>query len=143
VKGEDNTEIFWKNCRLVAERNRCKGIIKRWEEQKETTKFATQAHVLSIGDIAFATNQFELYIDFQHRIQSRSPFTQTFIVQLAGVTGPEGGTYLATKRGFLNRGYSASCYCNLVSWKGGNELVEKTLKSLKKLWAKDEHKDEI
>ena len=142
VKGADNTDIFVKNCQLAAERNRCKGIIQRWEEQKATTKFATQAHVLSIGDIAFATNQFELYIDFQHRIQSRSPFTQTFIVQLAGVTGNEGGSYLATKRGFLNRGYSASRYCNLVSWKGGNELVEKTLKSLKKLWAKDEHKDE-
>lgn len=140
-KGGDNTEILKMNCKLASERSRCKGIIKRWNEQKETTKYATQSHVLSIGDIAFATNQFELYIDFQHRIQSRSPFTQTFVIQLAGVSGENGGTYLATKRGFLNRGYSASCYCNQVSWKGGNELVEKTLKSLKKLWGKD-HKEE-
>lgn len=137
VKGQDNTDVFRANYMLVAERYGCKGIIRRWEEQQKTAKYATQSHVLSIGDIAFATNQFELYIDFQHRIQGRSPFTQTFIIQLAGVTGQGGGTYLATKRGFLNRGYSASRYCNLVSWKGGNELVEKTLKALKKLWDKD------
>lgn len=125
------------NSILVSERNRCKGIIRRWEEQQHTKKFKTQAHVLSIGDIAFATNQFELYQDFQHRIQGRSPFIQTFIVQLSGVTGDGGGSYLATKRGYLNRGYSASRYCNLVSWKGGNELVEKTLKALNKLWDKE------
>ena len=68
--------------------------------------------------------------------------TQTFIIQLSGVTGMGGGSYLATKRGFLNRGYSASRYCNLVSWKGGNELVEKTVKALKKLWNKEHKGDE-
>ncbi|MBR2905433.1 MAG: hypothetical protein IKC08_05995 [Lentisphaeria bacterium] len=138
-EGVDPQLTLKENCLLLSERNRCKGVIKRWNEQNESTKYATQAHVLSIGDIAFASNQFELYIDFQHRIQARSPFIQTFIVQLAGVSGEGGGSYLATKRGFLNRGYSASMYCNLVSWKGGNELVEKTLKSLNKLWTK-EHK---
>lgn len=140
-EGEDKQITLKNNCRLLSERLRCKGILRRWEEQKKTTKYPTQAHVLSIGDIAFATNQFELYLDFQHRIQARSPFTQTFIVQLAGVKGEQGGSYLATRRGYLNRGYSASRYCNQVSWKGGDELVEKTLKSLLKLWGKD-HKDE-
>lgn len=140
TEGVDRLRTLAENSILLSERNRCKGIISRWEEQKSTTKYATQAHILSIGDIAFATNQFELYIDFQHRIQGRSPFTQTFIVQLAGVSGLNGGSYLATKRGYLNRGYSASRYCNQVSWKGGDELVEKTVKALKKLWKK-EHKD--
>ena len=138
-EGVDPQITLRENSRLLAERSRCKGVIKRWEEQEKSSKYATQAHVLSIGEIAFASNQFELYIDFQHRIQGRSPFIQTFIVQLAGVSGDDGGSYLATRRGFLNRGYSASRYCYLVSWKRGNELVEKTLRSLNKLWTK-EHK---
>ena len=142
VEGEDKIAIFNRNCRLNAERSRCKGVIARWKAQEETDKYSTQSHVLSIGDIAFASNQFELYVDFQHRIQGRSPFVQTFIIQLSGVTGMGGGSYLATKRGFLNRGYSASRYCNLVSWKGGNELVEKTVKALKKLWNKEHKGDE-
>ena len=140
-KGVDPQETLKRNSILLSGRNRCKGIIRRWEAQQKTTKYNTQAHVVSIGDIAFASNQFELYVDYQHRIQGRSPFIQTFIVQLSGVPGESGGSYLATKRGFLNRGYSASRYCNLVSWKGGNELVEKTVKALKKLWSKD-HKEE-
>ena len=68
-------------------------------------------------------------MDYQHRIQARSPFEQTFIVQL--VTGPNGcGSYLATERGEANKGYSASPYCNQVSPKGGQQLVEETLKAL-------------
>ena len=89
-------------------------------------------HVVRIGNIAFATNRFELYMDYMHRIQARSPFEQTFIVQL--VTGPNGsGSYLATVRGEENKGYSASPYCNQVSPAGGQQLVEETLKILKEI----------
>jgi len=80
-----------------------------------------------VGDMAFATNRFELYMDYMHRIQARSPFEQIFIVQLTGVPGPDGGTYLATERGAWGKGYSASRYCNLVSPKGGQELVDETV----------------
>jgi hypothetical protein len=65
-----------------------------------------------------------------HRIQARSPFEQTFIVQLAG---DGGGSYLPTKRGKENRGYSANHYSCKVSPKGGQELVDETVKILKKL----------
>jgi hypothetical protein len=68
-----------------------------------------------------------------HRIQARSPFIQTFIVQLTGVPGPDGGTYLATERGAWGKGYSASRYCNIVSPQGGQELVEATVRLLKTL----------
>ena len=89
---------------------------------------------MSIGDIAFASNQFELYIDFQHRIQARSPFEQTFIVQLcAQPNGRSSGSYLCTQRGYEGRGYSASMYCNTVSAEGGQELVEETLRVLKEI----------
>ena len=100
-----------------------------YEIQEKEPGITTDIHVVRIGDMAFATNRFELFLDYQHRIQARSPFEQTFIVQL--VTDPYGvGSYLATEKGVRNKGYSATPYCNQVSPKGGQELVEETLKML-------------
>ena len=115
-------------------RDRHKQIIDRYEEQKTQPKLPMELHVIGIGEIAFASNRFELYMDFQHRIQARSPFEQTFIVQLAGQPGNTGGSYLCTERGYEGRGYSASMYCNLVSPQGGQELVEETVKVLKEIY---------
>lgn len=129
----DPIERLDTNSTLVAGRSRCARLIERFETQEAEPKLPMEMHVLRIGDVAFATNRFELYIDFQHRIQARSPFIQTFIVQLAAVPGDEGGTYLATERGAWGRGYSASPYCNEVSPQGGQELVEATLKTLNTL----------
>ena len=95
----------------------------------------TIVHTVQVGEIAFATNRFELYMDFMHQMQARSPFIQTFVVQLAG---DEGGTYLATERGVENRGYSASMFCNQASPLGGHELVEETLVMLQEMKEKDQ-----
>jgi len=118
---------------LVAGRNRCQRVVDRYESQDTEPKIPMEMHVVQIGDIAFATNRFELYMDYMHRIQARSPFVQTFIVQLTGVPGNDGGTYLATARGEYGRGYSASRYCNIVCSKGGQELVEATVETLKEI----------
>jgi hypothetical protein len=125
------------NSHLVASRNRFIRVIDRYETQKANPKLPMELHVLRIGDIAFASNRFELYMDFQHRIQARSPFEQTFVVQLAGQPGADGGTYLCTERGAWGRGYSASMFCNLVSPQGGQELVEETVATLKAIHAAD------
>jgi len=122
------------NSILVAGRNRYRRIIVRYETQAAEPKLPMELHVLRIGEIAFASNRFELYMDFQHRIQARSPFEQTFIVQLCGTPGSDGGTYLATERGVWGRGYSASMFCNVVSPRGGQELVEETVKVLKDVY---------
>lgn len=90
----------------------------------------TVVHAVQVGDIAFASNRFELYQDYMHRIQARSPFMQTFVVQLASF---EGGTYLPTERGVKNKGYSASLFCNVVGPEGGQDLVEGTLRMLNEL----------
>lgn len=102
------------------------GIENYYDVQREPT-IDMDAHVVQIGDIAFATTRFELYQDFMHRLQARSPFIQTFVVQLAG---EEGCTYLATKRAAAAKGYSASMFCNLVSADGGHQWVENCLEIL-------------
>ena len=122
------------NTRRVSGITRYKTIIKRYREQQVNPNTLVELHTIRVGDIAFATNPFELYIDYQHRIQARSPFTQTFIVQLCGKPdGNYGSGYLATERGVENVGYSASIYDNQVSPKGGNILVEQTLEQLLQL----------
>lgn len=123
------------NSMLVAARNRCRRLLERYATQEAHPKLPMEMHVVRLGDVAFVSNRFELFTDYMHRIQARSPFVQTFVVQLAGVPGPDGGTYLATERAVWGRGYSASPYCNLVSPQGGQELVEETLRLLNQLAA--------
>jgi len=106
--------------------------IAKWKLLKEEPCLPMECHVLRIGDIAFATNRFELYMDFMHRIQARSPFIQTFIVQLAG---DEDGSYLPTQRGVEGKGYSASIFCNYVGPEGGQTLVDETVAILKEMHA--------
>ena len=125
----DEWDVLFHNSIQHSKRFRCGGVVARYEVQEKQPTITSDIHVVRIGNIAFATNRFELYMDYQHRIQARSPFEQTFIVQL--VTGPNGaGSYLATERGEANKGYSASPYCNQVSPNGGQQLVEETLKIL-------------
>ena len=125
-------EMLYKNSRLASRRNRIVGVAKRAEMQEKEPYITTDIHVVKIGNMAFASNRFELYMDYMHRIQARSPFEQTFIVQL--VTDENGvGSYLATEKGWANKGYSATPYCNQVSPQGGQELVNETLKVLKEI----------
>ena len=128
----DKWEMLKHNSVLRTRRNKVSGIIKRFNEQKSTPEYETDIHVVRVGDAAFATNCFELFMDFMHRIQGRSPFTQTFIVQL--VTAPQGvGSYLGTERSVENKGYGATPYSCQVSPKGGQQLVDETVNMLKEM----------
>lgn len=103
---------------------------RRYELKKRGEPYTMEMHVIKLGNIAFASNQFELYMDYQHRIQARSPFEQTFIVQLSAQPHCRAGTYLPTERGVWGVGYSATIFCNEVSPTGGQQLVEETVKEL-------------
>jgi hypothetical protein len=131
--GEGNKwQQLHNNSILASRRRRCGGVVERSALQKEQPTLPAEIHVVKVGNVAFATNRFELFMDYMHRIQARSPFEQTFVVQLTG-DPHQAGSYLATKRAQANKGYSASPYCNQVSPEGGQELVEETLKILKEI----------
>lgn len=121
------------NYQSMVRRN--EGGIGRSEDVKQNPTLNMQSHTVQIGDIAFATIRFETYIDFMHRLQARSPFMQTFVIQLAGT---EGCNYLATHRGAEAKGYSASMFCNMVSADGGHQWVENQLEILNAMKAQDE-----
>ena len=125
----DKWADFKENSILSAARARCLKVKNTYENQAADREVEVTLHAAGIGEAAFVSNPFELFIDYMHRIQARSPFVQTFIVQL---TADKAGlnSYLATERAIANKGYSASPYCNVVSAKGGQQLVETTLEML-------------
>ncbi len=87
-----------------------------------------ELHVLRLGDIAIATNPFELYLDYGIRIKARSPATLTLLVQLSC----QNCGYLPTERGVQGGGYSADKF--IVGPQGGQVLVDETVKCLNALW---------
>lgn len=99
-------------------------IIERYEQQANTDEFLTEISITRIADIAFATNAFELLLDFGQRIKTRSRALQTFLVQLAGE-----GSYLAPHRSCA-QGYGATPMDGEVGPEGGNALVEQTVEHI-------------
>ena len=121
------------NSSVMSRRGRYRKILEKYEAQQESPTVPMELHTVRIGELAFCSNQFELFLDFQHRIQARSPFTQTFVVQLSAQPGRDNATYLPTERALEGRGFGASIYDNIVTPEAGQILVEETLKDLKSL----------
>ena len=108
-------------------------VVNRYEQQQRgPTVNAIEMHVLRLGDVAIATNPFELYTDYGIQIQARSPAEQTILIQLASPVGSAG--YLATPRALAGKGYSAIPQSCRVGPEGGQILVERTLQSLQGLF---------
>jgi len=85
-------------------------------------------HVIRLGDIAMATNPFELYLDYGIRIKARSCATLTSLVQLSC----QHSGYLPTEKAIRGGGYSADKF--IVGPQGGQVLVDETVKRINALW---------
>lgn len=87
-----------------------------------------ELHVIRLGDIAIATNPFELFSDYGLLIKARSKALLTFLVQLSC----RHSGYLPTGRAVRGGGYSADKY--LVGPEGGYRLVDETVQQINKMW---------
>ena len=132
VATDDPYGDFKENTKLGSNLRRYEAVLENYE--KNGKPVVTEIHVVKVGDIAFATCPFELYLAYQHRIQARSPFVQTFLVQLTVADTGESFGYLPTERAAQNKGYSAIVFSCNVSPAGGQTLVEETLGELHRLW---------
>lgn len=119
------TAVYWRMARAAR-------VLDRYELQKTEPTRRVPVHVIRIGDMAIATNPFELYLDFGIRIKARSKAVQTFIVELAGGGG---FGYLPTARSVAGGAYGAIPESTQIGPEGGRELVEQTLKLIESLWA--------
>jgi len=85
-------------------------------------------HVIRLGDIALATNPFELYGDYGIRMKARSKTVLTFVVQLSC----QASGYLPTEKAIRGGGYSADKF--IVGPAGGQVLVDETVKRINAMW---------
>lgn len=105
-------------------------VIQRYESQDQTTTYSMELHALRVGDCAFATNPFELFLDYGQMICARSRAGRTFLVQLAC----DVGRYLPTARAVATGGYSALIINGSVGPEGGKMLVDASVKAIEQLW---------
>ena len=118
-------------------------VLARYEAQKAEPHHPVELHVLRLGEVAFATNPFELFLDYGIRIKARSAALQTFLSQIT--CGYDG--YLPTakavgarlhpqdrdRRGFSGN-YGAGVASNRVGPEGGQVLVDRTVECTRELW---------
>ncbi|MDW7658963.1 MAG: hypothetical protein SCM11_17480 [Bacillota bacterium] len=107
-------------------------LIARYEQQEAHPVHETEAHFIRLGDVVFATNPFELFVDYGAQIRCRSRALQTFLIQLADGSGD--GFYLPTQRALDGGHYSALIKSNWVGPDGGKMLVEETVRSIDELF---------
>lgn len=116
--------------------NRFARVQERYEEQqKGNHHFPVDIHVIRLGEIVFATNPFELYLDFGVQVKVQSGFIpHVFLIQLC-----EGqGTYLSTQRAVDAGGYGSVIAGSPIGPEGGKQLVEHTVRMIKQLWSAEE-----
>ena len=105
-------------------------VIERHERQQKSPQLHDmELHVLRLGDVAIATNSFELFTDYGIQMKARSRALQTFVIQLAGT-----GSYLPTARAVHGGSYSAIIQSNIVGPLGGQMLVDETVELINSLW---------
>jgi hypothetical protein len=123
----DITPVYWRLARALR-------VIMRYELQETDPTLSVPVHVIRIGDLAIATNPFELYLDYGIQIKARSKAVQTMTVQLANGYF----RYLPTERSVAGGAYGAIPESNEADPEGGRKLVERTLEMIASLWAKQE-----
>lgn len=109
-------------------------------QQQGKGVYSLELHVLRLGEVAIATNPFELYVDYGVQIQARSAAQQTFLIQLASALDNAG--YVPTPRavaaGTFNaspmNNYSATVMSARVGPEGAQVLVDRTVEFIQSLW---------
>ncbi len=135
IEAEKAIQEFFKGKKVInymdtAELYIYTGTINRYEQQKEQYIVPTEVHIIRLGNIAFATNPFELFLDYGNLIRARSDAEQTFLIQLTnGILG-----YLPTAEAEEHGHYSAYVTSGQVGHEGGDLLVRQTLDTIKDLF---------
>ena len=106
------------------------GTMARFELQKTMDLYDIEMHVIRLGDVAFATNPYELFLNYGNQIRARSLAKQTFLVQLS--CGSYG--YLPTEKAEKGSHYSAFVGSGTTGHVGGEILVRKTLKEINEMF---------
>ncbi len=109
------------------------GTLQRFEVQKTVDLYPIEMHVIRLADVAFATNPYELFLNYGNKMRARSLAKQTFLIQLScGAFG-----YLPTERAEKGSHYSAFVSSGSSGHEGGDLLVRKTVSEINRLFSKE------
>ena len=113
-------------------------LVDRYEHQDENPIHHAECHIIRLGDAVFATNPFELFMDYGARIRARSEALQTFLVQLADGSGKTVATF---RHSALSKAATTAAVIksNWVGPEGGQMLVEETLASISELFVDESY----
>ena len=106
------------------------GTLSRFDLQKTMSTYEDEIHIIRFGDIAIATNPYELFLDYGNRIRARSLAKQTILIQLS--CGSR--AYLPTEKAERGSHYSAYVSSGMTGHEGGDILVAATLDRINKMF---------
>lgn len=106
------------------------GTIERYRQQQTEEIVPSEVHIIRFGDVAIATNPFELFLDYGNYIKARSFAQQTFIMQLT--CGSNG--YLPTEKAEKGGHYSAYISSGTVGHEGGDMLARRTVSEINEMF---------
>jgi hypothetical protein len=104
-------------------------VAERLALQEAHPEIFIEVHAARLGDLAFASNPFEFYLDYGLQIQERSRAVQTFLIQLAGP-----GSYLPTPRAIAGGAYGAVPASTEVGPESARLLVDWTVNAVNAFW---------
>lgn len=104
-------------------------IIERWNTQDITPMLTIESHIIRLGDVAFASNPFELYLRYGQIIKARSVAKQTFVISNCGAAG-----YLPTEESENVVGYSGGVNVGMIGHEGGYMFCDNEVAAINALW---------
>ncbi len=107
-----------------------RAVLLREKAQEKASFYKIELHAIRLGDAAFITNPFELYIEYGLRIKARSKAKQTFAIQLSCGSG----AYLPTKQALAGGSYGANVSNGIVGPESGDLLVEHSVVAVNRFW---------
>ncbi|MBQ2631977.1 MAG: hypothetical protein IJG13_20060 [Kiritimatiellae bacterium] len=96
-----------------------RAVLKRAAEQDSVKEYTFEMHVTRLGEVAFVTCPFELYLAYGQIIKARSAAVQTFIVEKCG-----NGGYVPTQASENSVGYSGGINVGKVGHEGAYRFCD-------------------
>ena len=96
-----------------------RAVLKRAVEQDSVKEYTFEMHVTRLGEVAFVTCPFELYLAYGQIIKARSAAVQTFIVEKCG-----NGGYVPTQASENSVGYSGGINVGKVGHEGAYRFCD-------------------
>lgn len=110
-------------------------VIARYEDQAATPNLNWTMNIIRIGDIAIATNPFELFLAYGHTIKARAKAKQVFLVQLCqDFRAPFHAGYLPSPEAEKFKGYGGCIINGQCGHSAGFKLSDETVKAINEMF---------